>query len=176
MSLLCFSLLLRLSLTFVLSRCVCFFLFALFKYYVFVLFLSLWSCYHPKLRKIMVHILWSRTKKRMIPIVWRHELTNVHLSCRMYPRREQYIIVVTKKQPVESKTRTYHGRIGSGRREAGRRGGAGPGRTGRRRVGLPRTQPSLLPPSVSKTSVLNVSSRARTKEILSLDWLTSLLL
>ena len=45
--------------------------------------------------------------------------------------------------PVESKTRTYHGRFGSAQRTAGRRGGAGPSRTGCRRVGWPRSQRSL---------------------------------
>ena len=54
-------------------------------------------------------------------------------------------------QPVESKTRTHYGPVGSGRRMAGRRGGAGLGRTGRRRVDPARRQPSLLPSSESKT-------------------------
>ena len=36
--------------------------------------------------------------------------------------------------PVESKTRTHYGPVGSGRRTAGQRGGAGQGRTGRRWV------------------------------------------
>ena len=53
--------------------------------------------------------------------------------------------------PVESKTRTHHGPVGSGRRTAGRRGGAGLGRTGRRWVDPARRQPSLLPSSESKT-------------------------
>ena len=47
---------------------------------------------------------------------------------------------------VESKTRTCHGRVASGRRSVGRRGGAGLGRTGRRRIGPPRRQPTLVPP------------------------------
>ena len=67
--------------------------------------------------------------------------------------------------PVESKTQTHHGRIGSGRWKAELRGVAGPGRTERRRVGSPRTQPSLLPPNASKAIVLNVSSEARPKEV-----------
>ena len=45
---------------------------------------------------------------------------------------------------VESKTRTYHGRVETGRRTAGRRGGAELGSTGRRQVGPPRKQPPLL--------------------------------
>ena len=48
-------------------------------------------------------------------------------------------------QLVESKARTFHGRVGAGRRTAGRRGGAETGRTVRRQVGSPRTQPSLVP-------------------------------
>ena len=68
--------------------------------------------------------------------------------------------------PVESKTRTYHGRVGTGRRTAGRRGGAGPGRTGRRQIGSPRIQPSPLPSKASNTPVLNVSSGSRTSEML----------
>ena len=53
--------------------------------------------------------------------------------------------------PVESKTQTHHGPVGSGRRTAGRQGGAGLGRTGRRWVDPARRQPSLLPSSESKT-------------------------
>ena len=40
-------------------------------------------------------------------------------------------------EPVASKTRTYHGQVGTRRRTAGLRGGAGTVRTGRRRVGPP---------------------------------------
>ena len=68
-------------------------------------------------------------------------------------------------RPVESKTRTHHGRIGSGRRTAGRWSGAGPGRTGRRRIGSPRKQPTLVLPKASKIPVINVSLEALTKEI-----------
>ena len=67
---------------------------------------------------------------------------------------------------VESKTRTYHGRVGSGLRTTGQRGGAEPGRTGRRRIGSPRRQLTLAPPKASSTPVLNDSSEARTSEIL----------
>ena len=45
--------------------------------------------------------------------------------------------------PVESKTRTHYGPVGSGRRTAGRRGWAGLGRTRRRRVDPVRKQPSV---------------------------------
>ena len=41
------------------------------------------------------------------------------------------------EEPVESKTRTYYRRVGSGRRTAGQRVGAKPGRTARRRIGPP---------------------------------------
>ena len=53
--------------------------------------------------------------------------------------------------PVESKTRTHYGPVGSTRRTAGRQGGAGLGRTGRRWVDPARRQPSLLPSSESRT-------------------------
>ena len=65
--------------------------------------------------------------------------------------------------PVESKTRTYHGRVGSGR-TAGRT--AGPGRTERRQNSSPRKQASLVPPKASRTRPLNVFPEARTSKIL----------
>ena len=68
--------------------------------------------------------------------------------------------------PAESKTRTYHGRVGAGRRTARRRGQAVPGWRGRRRFGSPRRHLSLVPTRVAKTTVQNVSSEARTKEFL----------
>ena len=50
-------------------------------------------------------------------------------------------------EPVESKTRTYPRRVGTGRRTAGRRGRAGPGSTGCRRLDCsPRKKQVLLPP------------------------------
>ena len=52
---------------------------------------------------------------------------------------------------VQSKTRTHHGPVGSGRRTAGRRGGAELNKTGRRWVDPARRQPSLLPSSESRT-------------------------
>ena len=67
---------------------------------------------------------------------------------------------------VETKTQTYHGRFGAGRRTAGQRGGAGTGRTGRRRVVSTRIQPSLLRSKQSKKTFLGVSLEARTYEIL----------
>ena len=89
----------------------------------------------------------------------------IHRNLRRTNRNHTYIYAMNK--PVESKTRTYHGRVGAGRRTAGRRRGAGPGRTGRRRIGSPRRQPSLVPSRASNTPVLNVSSEARTSETLS---------
>ena len=74
--------------------------------------------------------------------------------------------VLRPRRPVESKTQTYHGRVGTGRRTAERRGGADPGRTARRRIGSPRRQPSLVLSKASNTSVLNDSSEARASEIL----------
>ena len=67
---------------------------------------------------------------------------------------------------VDSKARTYHGRVGSGRRTAGQRGGAEPGRTGRRPIGPPRRQLTLAPPKASSTTARNHSSEARTSETL----------
>ena len=63
-------------------------------------------------------------------------------------------------QSVESKTRTYHGRVGVAQGRA-----AGPGRTGSRRIGSLRRQPSLVPSKASYRPVLNDSSEARTNEI-----------
>ena len=53
-------------------------------------------------------------------------------------------------KPVDSKTQTYHGRDGAGRRTAGWWGGAGQGRTGSRWVGSPKRQPSFLRCRASK--------------------------
>ena len=63
-------------------------------------------------------------------------------------------------KPVESKTLTYHGPVGSG----GARWGGLAGRA--RQVCSRRTQTSLVPSRASKTNVLNVSPEARTKEFL----------
>ena len=65
-----------------------------------------------------------------------------------------------------SRAWTYHGRLGVARRTAVGQGGAGRGRTGRQWAGSPRRQPSPWPSKASKTTVLNVSSEARTNEIL----------
>ena len=67
---------------------------------------------------------------------------------------------------ADSKTRTYHGRVGAGWRTAGWPGGAGPGSSGRRPSGSPRRYPSILPPRASKTTVLIVSWGERTKQSL----------
>ena len=78
-----------------------------------------------------------------------------------------YKRVIIFVAPVESKTRTHHGRVGSGRRTAGRRGGAGPGRTGSRQIGPSGRQQALAPPTASYAAVLNdpsepVESKTRT--------------
>ena len=69
-------------------------------------------------------------------------------------------------KPVESKTRTYHGRVGAARRTARRRGGAGTGRTGRRRFGSPKMDPSLVFSRQWGETLLGVSLEARTDEFL----------
>ena len=67
------------------------------------------------------------------------------------------------ESPVESKTRTYHGRVGS-RRTAGWR--ARLGRTGCQQNCSPRRLASLVSSKASKTRRLNISPEARTSEIL----------
>ena len=74
---------------------------------------------------------------------------------------------------VEPKTRAYRGQVRMGWRTAGRRGWARRGRTGRRWISSLRKQPTfvqettdLRAPQASKTTVMNVFSEARTKEIL----------
>ena len=69
------------------------------------------------------------------------DLCNVLFACVVF----NLLDVKQWKTLDEPKTRTYHGRVGAGRRAAGQRGGAGPGRTGRRRVVSPMKQLSLLP-------------------------------
>ena len=64
--------------------------------------------------------------------------------------------------PVDSKTRTNHGRLGW--RGARRWGRAGQGRTGRQWVGPPRKQPPFWLSEASKTTVLDDFSKVRTKE------------
>ena len=49
---------------------------------------------------------------------------------------------------------------------AGRGGGAEQGGVGRRQVGAPRKQPASLPAKSPKTAVRDLSSEARTNEIL----------
>ena len=67
---------------------------------------------------------------------------------------------------VESKTRTYRRRVGSGRRTAGQRGGAELGKAGRRRIGPPRRQLSFAPARASCKPVLNDFLEARTSGII----------
>ena len=68
-----------------------------------------------------------------------------------------YLYIYLYKKPVESKTRTHHGPVGSGRRTAGQRGGAGQGRTRRRSSG---TLPLAL--ERIENTFLNDSPEART--------------
>ena len=71
-------------------------------------------------------------------------------------------------QPVVSKTRTYPGRVATGRRTAGRRGRAGTGSTGcRRRDCSPRRKETFLSPRRWKNDLLGVPLEARTREVLS---------
>ena len=81
-------------------------------------------------------------------------------SVRRDPNGLWYVWVL---EPVESKTRTYHGQPGRGAR---RNGGAGSGRTGCQQNCSPRGHASLAPSKESKTSRLNVFPEARTSEIL----------
>ena len=66
-------------------------------------------------------------------------------------------------RPVECKTRTYHGRVGVGRRAAGWPGDAGPCSSGRRPNSSSRRQPTTLPSRASRTTVLNVSEHEQRK-------------
>ena len=89
------------------------------------------------------------------------------------PPRGQASLVLSKASktrrlndspPVESKTRTYPGRVGTGRPTARRRGRAGTGSTGRRRRDCsPRGKQTLLSPRQWK-NVLGVPQEERTKE------------
>ena len=87
------------------------------------------------------------------------------------------IIIIIIKIPLESKTRTYHGGGGAGQHTAAGRSGAGrgwAGRGGAGRAGRGGTaagrcaQPTTihLPSKAPKTTPLDVSSEARTHEIL----------
>ena len=83
------------------------------------------------------------------------------MSGNIHPIEQEHKSAVPQNEPnmnmkicmpmhIESKTRTYHERVVTGRRTAGRRGGSGMGSTGRRRVcrrvGSPKKQPSFLAP------------------------------
>ena len=81
-------------------------------------------------------------------------------------RRSKNEFFVLRNRPAESKTRTYHGRVRARRRTAECPGRAGPGNSVRRPIGSHRRQPSILPSRASKTTVLNVSWGARTKQSL----------
>ena len=71
------------------------------------------------------------------------------------------------ESPLESKTRTHNGRVGLvGTAHGGQRGGATLGRTRCRHFGGLGSQAPLWPSSAMLTTVLNVSSQARTKVIL----------
>ena len=66
----------------------------------------------------------------------------------------------------QSYPKPWHTTGGSGRAAHGGTDGRGaPGWVGRRRVCSRRTQPSLVPSRASKTTVLNISSEARKREI-----------
>ena len=75
-------------------------------------------------------------------------------------------IVLLRIVLVESKTRTYHGRVEAARRTAGRRGGAKAGEMGCRQVGSPRIQPSLLFFNQSKNTLFGMSREARSIDFL----------
>ena len=64
-----------------------------------------------------------------------------------------------------SGTRTYHGRVGAGRRTAEGQGGAGGSGSERRRDSPPRTQRTLLPLGDSTTAVLDTPPEALTSEV-----------
>ena len=66
---------------------------------------------------------------------------------------------------VESKTRPYHGRVGTGRRTAGRHWWGGDGQDGTPTGRSPRRQTSLFPSRQWRTTLLGVSLEARTSEI-----------
>ena len=77
--------------------------------------------------------------------------TNLKCCLSLFWFRHVYMLTFLNETPDDSKTRTHHGPVGSGRRPAGRRGWAGLGRTGRCWVDPARRQPSLLSSSESKT-------------------------
>ena len=70
---------------------------------------------------------------------------------RILESTNKQILCTPDRRPVESKTRTHYGPVGSGRRTAARRGRVGLGRTERRRDDPARRRPSLLPFSESGT-------------------------
>ena len=66
----------------------------------------------------------------------RYDAPSPHLRCNTP--------LLPHKIAVESKTRTYHRRVGAGRCTAEQQGGVGLGRTGRQQICPPKSQPSLL--------------------------------
>ena len=82
------------------------------------------------------------------------------------PSHPQGIERICSERLFLSNQKPGHTTRGSGRAaHGGAAGRGGPGRMGRRRVCY-RTQPSLVPSSASKTTVLNIFSKARTRELL----------
>ena len=88
-------------------------------------------------------------------------LTRVRRLLSLYTRFMQGMSG-NKYKPAESKTRTYHRRVGAGRRTARRQGQARPGQQGRRHSGLLGRHLSLASTRAPRTPVLYVSSEART--------------
>ena len=100
-----------------------------------------------------------------------------HPAVRSVPTRQWYVRVLdstgfefSNNQLiilfVDSKSRTYHGRVWAGRRTAGRRGGAWARQDGTPTDLFAQETYVLRFPGASKTTVLNDSSEARTSEIL----------
>ena len=74
-------------------------------------------------------------------------------------------IIICLSEPVESKTRTYHGQVGGGRCTAGRRGGPGGARQNADGPVRPENNRPFSPPG-HRGRILNVSPKARTNEFL----------
>ena len=98
-----------------------------------------WKCGTSRLGRRRLHVLVCASHNRP--------------SCHPHHRRQLF------QTPVESKTRTHHGRVGSGRRTAGQRGSAGLDRTGRRWVNPARRQPCSCPPANRGHSLERLSGR-----------------
>ena len=96
-------------------------------------------------------------------IVWEPRFVRFALQSSWEIGGATNTLATLSPKPVESKTRTYLGRVGSGR-TAGRRGGVG--QDWMPTEISPRRQGSVLPAKASTTSRLNVSPEARKSEIL----------